>query len=239
MSEKKVILIIDDNPYIVKLIGMYLEKAGYEVIAAEDGVQGFKRSQEDNPDLIITDIMMPNVDGIEMCEKIRETSRNPMIPLIFLTAVDSEVTMQRGFRAGADQYLVKAGINTEILLALVRKLLGRSERIKEIDVNLTPGFSGSFQDLTLTELIQLLHLNQKSGILEIKREPYPDSTVYFDAGEVIHARIGDDEQDEKALFILSNWKKGDFYFRQKTVDTIKKTVESKTRELIVGNYGHA
>lgn len=239
MREKKLILIIDDNPYIIKLIGMYLEKAGFEVITAEDGVQGLARSQEDDPDLIITDIMMPNLDGIELCEKIRSDSRNPMVPLIFLTAVDSEISMQRGFRAGADQYLVKAGINTEVLLAMVKKLLGRSERIKEIDVNANAGFSGNFQDLTLTELIQLLHLNQKTGILEIKREPYPDSTVYFDSGEVIHARIGNDEHDEKALSTLSNWKKGDFYFRHKIVDTVKKTISSKTRELIVGNYGNA
>ncbi len=105
MSETKArLLIVDDDVKLVEALELYLGKAGYEVIAAKDGLEGLQKMYVHRPDLIILDIMMPKMDGWEACRRIRELSD---VPIIMLTARGQEADKVRGLRLGADDYVAK------------------------------------------------------------------------------------------------------------------------------------
>ncbi|MDR1559904.1 MAG: response regulator, partial [Clostridiales bacterium] len=96
------ILVVDDEKSIVDIISYNLKKEGYEVIAAYDGPQGLKNALTDSPDLILLDIMMPKLDGFEVCKRIRD--KKLQTPIIMLTARAEEVDKVLGFELGADDY---------------------------------------------------------------------------------------------------------------------------------------
>jgi DNA-binding response OmpR family regulator len=101
------ILVVDDDVDSLKLIGLMLQRNGYEVVAANSGTQAMNRAIADRPDLIILDIMMPDMDGYEVCRRLRGDARTKGIPIIMFTAktlIDDKVA---GFEAGADDYLTK------------------------------------------------------------------------------------------------------------------------------------
>lgn len=226
------ILIVDDNPHISKLLTMNLEKEGFVVIHAANGEEGFEKAKKEKPDLIISDVMMPKLDGISLCQKIRTETDISMVPFMFLTSIDADVTQKRGFRAGADQYLIKSEINREILLAKVREMLRHINKIQEIDAPQSGKFKGDLSELSLIEILQLLHINKKSGTLTIRRQYYPEATIYIDKGEIIHAVLGDD-RDEKAMFIISVWKRGEFTFEQHEITNEPHTVKTSTLNIIL------
>ena len=98
------VLVVDDEKSIVEILEFNLKKEGYEVICAFDGEEGLKRAIKDKPDLILLDIMMPKMDGIEVCKKVRETSN---VPILMLTARAEEVDKVLGLELGADDYITK------------------------------------------------------------------------------------------------------------------------------------
>jgi two-component system alkaline phosphatase synthesis response regulator PhoP len=126
MDTQKV-LIIDDDGDLLQLAGLIFKKAGYEVITANDGLEGISKFFMEHPNLIILDIVMPGSNGFDVCQRIRHVSDEP---LIMLTALNKEQDMLQGLACGADDFLSKP-VNPEILLARARTLLRRSERSGE------------------------------------------------------------------------------------------------------------
>lgn len=115
------ILIVDDDAEIRKVIGIYLENEGYEIIKAENGSQALEAIAKSEIDLVILDIMMPGINGIETCMKIRETS---MMPIIFLSAKAEDLDKIQGLASGADDYIIKP-FNAMELIARVKSQLRR------------------------------------------------------------------------------------------------------------------
>ena len=116
------ILVVDDEALLVKGIRFNLQNDGYEVITGCDGVEAVELARSQNPDLIVLDIMMPRLDGLEACTKIREFSN---VPIILLTAKADDMDKLLGFDRGADDYLTKP-VNVLELKARIRALLRRS-----------------------------------------------------------------------------------------------------------------
>lgn len=152
------ILIIEDDLRVAELIRRGLEEQGFHVTLAYDGVSGKKLALQNNYDLIITDIILPKMDGIELCKQIRETK--PEIPIIMLTALGTTDDKVEGFDAGADDYLVKPFEMRE-LLARVRVLLKRRNspanhigfilRLDDLELNLhTKIVKRNGQEISLT-----------------------------------------------------------------------------------------
>lgn len=115
------ILIVDDDNEIRKITGIYLENEGYEVLKAENGEQALKFIAENEIDLVLLDIMMPGIDGIETCMKIRE---NHIMPIIFLSAKSEDLDKIQGLTSGADDYITKP-FNAMELIARVKSQLRR------------------------------------------------------------------------------------------------------------------
>jgi two-component system KDP operon response regulator KdpE len=120
----KKVLIIDDDADLRQLASLIFKKAGAEVSTARDGLEGISKLFTYQPDLIVLDVMLPGIDGFEVCQRIRQVSDTP---LIMLTALNHEKEMLRGLEAGADDFLSKP-FNTDILLARARSVLRRTEQ---------------------------------------------------------------------------------------------------------------
>lgn len=122
----KTVLVIDDEPELVKLLDYNLTKAGYLVLTARDGEKGLAAARQHHPDLVMLDVMMPGLDGWEVCKKLRAEPATAAVPLLMLTAKAEEGDQVLGLELGADDYVTKPfGVNE--LLARVKALLRRAE----------------------------------------------------------------------------------------------------------------
>jgi len=128
MSQTK-ILVVDDDKNICELLRLYLEKEGYSVILAFDGKEGLEKFNTQNPDLILLDVMMPNVDGWEVCKEVRKTS---LCPIIMLTAKGETIDKVLGLELGADDYVVKPFDSKEVV-ARIKAILRRTTASMDVD----------------------------------------------------------------------------------------------------------
>ena len=116
MSKK--ILVVDDDEQIRTFLIKSLEFEGYQIISASDGVEGWKILQGEKPDLVILDVRMPGMDGIEVLEKIRGDTEFKEIPVIMLTAESSDMSIISGLSMGADHYITKPFTISSVLLGI-------------------------------------------------------------------------------------------------------------------------
>jgi phosphate regulon transcriptional regulator PhoB len=123
------ILIVEDEPDIRKLVNYNLAQERFKVLEAEDGEQGLKIVQRDKPDLVILDLMLPGLSGMELCKILRERSETQRLPVLMLTAKAGEADRIVGLEMGADDYLTKPFSPRE-LVARVRAILRRMENLK-------------------------------------------------------------------------------------------------------------
>lgn len=124
------ILVVDDEQDLLDLIEYNLMKEGYKVLKAENGLEALDVAKEKNPDLVLLDIMMPKMDGLEVCEKMRSDADLKHIPIIFLTARGDEKTEVEGLNLGADDYVTKP-ISTTKLISRIKAVLRRFSETEE------------------------------------------------------------------------------------------------------------
>ena len=122
MNTSKKLLIVDDEPDILEFLSYNFRKNGFIVTIANNGLEGIKLAEQECPELIISDILMPEMDGIEMCKEMRKIPQLHETPFIFLTAVNDDYKVLYAMTAGANQYTSKP-IRFEYLLAMVNKLI--------------------------------------------------------------------------------------------------------------------
>jgi sigma-B regulation protein RsbU (phosphoserine phosphatase) len=127
VRDQPLILIVEDNPASLEIMQLRLEASGYRVITATDGVAGLEAAQSSLPDLILLDLMMPKMDGLEVCRKIKSNERLPFMPIIMVTAKTDTKDVIAGLEAGGDEYLTKP-VDHGSLVARVKSML----RIKEL-----------------------------------------------------------------------------------------------------------
>lgn len=122
MKTLKRIVIVDDEPDVLEFLSYNFKKQNFIVITANSGKEGIEKIYKENPDLIISDIMMPGMDGIEMCKHIRNNERFKNTPFIFLTAVNDDYKVQYAMDSGADQIASKP-IRFEYLYEMALRVL--------------------------------------------------------------------------------------------------------------------
>ena len=188
------ILVIDDDPHIREIVEFALAKAGFRAISARDGKAGIKAFEEHRPDLVVLDILMPEMDGTEVCKRLREKSS---VPIVFLTSVDEEVDRILGLEMGGDDYVTKPFSPRE-LVARVKAVLRRSApppadtqpRILskgklKLDLEKYKAFHGETEVvLTVTEFRILQTLLSYPGKVysraELMDRAYPDGNIVSD-----------------------------------------------------------
>ncbi|HEX6798889.1 MAG TPA: response regulator transcription factor [Ktedonobacterales bacterium] len=152
------LLVVDDEQNIVDFIRLGMRYEGFRVEDAGDGVSGFDAAQRLRPSLIILDVMLPGMDGIEVCRRLRENEATSDIPILMLTAKDEVRDRVEGLESGADDYLTKP-FSFEELLARVRALLRRQQRI--VAAGGPGGRVLKIADLTLDEAAHEVHRGER------------------------------------------------------------------------------
>ncbi|OFX14782.1 MAG: two-component system response regulator [Armatimonadetes bacterium RBG_16_58_9] len=117
----KKILAVDDEKHIVRLVQVNLERAGYEVVTANDGKEALEKVASENPDLVVLDVMMPYMDGFEVLQNLRRSPATRDIPVIMLTAKAQDADVFKGWQSGVDCYLTKP-FNPMELLSFVKRI---------------------------------------------------------------------------------------------------------------------
>ena len=181
---KGIILVIDDEEDLIELVRYNLNKEGFEVIGAGDGESGLKQVRQNRPDLIIIDLMLPGIDGLEVCRMLRAGNETAHIPLVMLTAKGSESDRIVGLELGADDYITKPFSPRELaarIKALLRRTRGFGQnksliRRGEISIDLNShevSCRGKAVELTATEyrLLQFMashpgHVFSRNSIIE-------------------------------------------------------------------------
>ena len=179
------ILVVEDEPDILELVTYNLSQAGFEVDRAEDGEAGLRQATEGLPDLIILDLMLPGIDGFEVCRLLKQTEATQHIPVLMLTSRSEEVDRIVGLELGADDYVVKPFSPRELILrvkAILRR--GRAAReepeeeggvLKIGPLTIDPDAYGAELrgrplELTATEFKLLLTLAQRRGRVQSRQE---------------------------------------------------------------------
>ncbi len=137
----KKILVVDDERHIVRLVQVNLDRAGYEVLVAYDGIEALEKVSEDKPDMVILDVMMPRMDGLEVLKKLQADEDTKDIPVIMLTAKAQDADIFKGWSSGVSSYLTKP-FNPRELLTFVERIFQSVEE---------PG-TGSYDEETVWEV---------------------------------------------------------------------------------------
>lgn len=122
-TKNKKILVVDDEQMTTELAKTFLEKHGFEVVVASDGEEALELANDHLPDLILLDVMLPTIDGFEVCKRLKENSNFKNTPILMFTAKGLSSDVERGEAAGADEYIVKP-FSGKALVATIRKHLG-------------------------------------------------------------------------------------------------------------------
>lgn len=183
------ILVVDDEPDALELVGFNLKQAGFEVITADDGAEALKKAREAVPDLILLDLMLPEMDGIEVCKALRRDVATAAIPVIMLTAKAAEIDRVLGLELGADDYVTKPFSPRELVLR-VKNLLKRKTEPQGQPEQLTFGelnidiprhlvtVGGKRVDLTATEFKLLTTLATRRGRVQSRDQLLQDVWEY-------------------------------------------------------------
>jgi two-component system alkaline phosphatase synthesis response regulator PhoP len=163
-APRKKILIVDDEPDILEFLQYNLKKEGYHVVTAPDGKQALELAQAEKPDLIILDIMMPEMDGVETCRTLRSMKEFADTPIAFLTARDEDFSQIAALDVGGDDYITKP-IKPRVLLSRIQALLRRSNRYKENDQ----------EEIQLHDLLinrQKVQVLKSNAVIELPRKEF-------------------------------------------------------------------
>jgi two-component system phosphate regulon response regulator PhoB len=186
---KSRILIVDDEPDVIELLEFNLRQAGYEVTAAEDGAQALRKAREWAPDLLVLDLMLPEVEGTEVCKQLRADPATARVPILMLTAKAGEIDRVLGLELGADDYVTKPFSPRELVLR-VKALLRRGRpaeeardviRVGELLVDIPRHevrVKGKPIELTATEFKLITTLVQRRGRVQSRDQLLHDVWEY-------------------------------------------------------------
>ena len=209
MADRKTLLLVEDETSILFSVQRILELSGdYEVITAANGKTAIEKLAQVIPDLIISDIAMPEMDGIEFCKHVRKSESTRSIPFIFLTAKKERII--EGIQTGSDDYIVKP-FKVDELLVKIKSIFQRIEsRREEALVQ-----KGTLSDYNLDEILELCMRDAFSGEL-VLRNGDDEGNIVLEKGEISIISLLDHDEDQ-ALDSLRKWNKGSFVLRPKTI----------------------
>jgi len=170
-DEKETVLIVEDNPDVLFYMGSLFEEK-YNLLYSKDGEDAFDKAKKFIPDLIVTDLMMPGIDGYELCRRVRESGLTSHIPIIVVTAKSTEEDRIKGIEAGADAFLIKP-FNAQILNTLTEKLLEMRRSLREkysqiLDINTEKETNIHAADKKFyNKLIHVIHAQMKKGEIDL------------------------------------------------------------------------
>jgi DNA-binding response OmpR family regulator len=186
---KQKILVVDDEPEAVELVEFNLKQSGYAVMTAADGAEALKKAKSQSPDLIVLDVMLPEMDGFEICKTLRLDPATARVPILMLTAKAAEIDRVLGLELGADDYLTKPFSPRELMLR-IKKILARGQTVEKPNEKMRfgdllidlPRHLASWKnkpiELTATEFKLVTILAQRAGRVQSRDQLLRDVWEY-------------------------------------------------------------
>ena len=200
MPEPPTILLVDDEDAVQKLLTYPLEREGFRVVSARDGEEALARFSEENPDLVVLDVMLPHLDGLEVCKRLRARST---VPIIMLTARDDELDKVIGLELGADDYITKP-FSIREFRSRVRALLRRAR---------APHVPGEDADEVIEH--EGLRIDVARRVVEVRGQPVQLTYVEFELLRTLAAHPG--RVFSRRMLLEALWKSAD-YRDPRTID---------------------
>jgi CheY-like chemotaxis protein/tetratricopeptide (TPR) repeat protein len=228
---KQNLLLVDADPRSRRVLEVSLRKAGYSITAANDVHQALDMVMLSQPDLILADTRLGDVDGFQLVEKLRQRTDLADIPFIFLSSDTSLESKVRGLELGVE-YLTKPIYIKEVITRVNLELQRKARKGLELKTTTAKTrFSGSLTDMGLVDLLQTVDISRKSGVLYVITRVHRGA-VYFRDGHVIDAEMGTSLRGEAALYRMLIWNEGSFEveFRDVRRDA---TIAASTQALLM------
>lgn len=204
----KKVLVVDDEPKLREILARVLTEHGFEVLTAVNGRDALDKIPEFFPHLVIADIAMPEMDGFELCKRIREDTRFGALRFIFLTAKDAREDEIEGLMLGADDYITKP-FDVDKLLARVDTRLRWLDTAQEIGET-SCKIEGGLGARNLLDILQILEMGLKTGELLVSYNDN-EAKLVISQGTIINAECGD-KKGKYAVYTALTWNEGRFCF---------------------------
>jgi DNA-binding response OmpR family regulator len=230
-----VVLVADDDAWILRMVATVLEKRGYAVITATDGEEALTKALANPPDLLISDVMMPKMDGWALVKALRARPEFATLPVIFLTALSSDEDRIRGFRLGADDYVPKPFRFEELDLRVAKTMRRTQAMAQEArETILGPSLKGDLAQIGLAALLTMVEMERKTGVLTLKNGAGSTAQILVRTGRVVHARLDDRPEpvDAECVYYLLAWSTGGFELVTCEVEGVDR-VQTSTMNLLL------
>jgi CheY-like chemotaxis protein len=226
------ILLVDDDPKVLRLLEATLRLKEHDVIKRESGAAALAWLERAAPDLIISDIMMPDLDGFDFLRRVREGQTAAAVPFIFLSARSEPEDVVKGLRLGADEFLRKP-FSIDELLIRVERVLSRGDAATTSPHG--DSIEGQLAHTPLHDVLRMLHVQRRTGVLSVDLDGLTEAGAFqVRGGQLVHARLGH-LRGPAALFQAMAWEQGTFRFRPaKHVDG--RTVRHPTLPLLMEGF---
>lgn len=181
------ILVVDDERDMRAMLDTVLRRAGFDVEQAADGQAALEQALARPPDLVVTDILMPRLDGWQLCRRLRAERTTARIPIIFLSLRSAAADRIYGLQLGADDFLPKP-FDTRELVARVRAVLKRTAVAQAADEGSDVGITGNLRDMSLVDIAQILDLGRKTAAVRVIGPAGEEvGGLFFERGSMVHA----------------------------------------------------
>ena len=202
------VLLVEDEPLIARMLQDCLAPLYVEIVHVTNGLQALEAVAKNPPDLILLDVMIPELDGFEVARKIKSDPNTAHLPIIFLTALSQVKDKVKGFQLGADDYITKP-FHFEEVQARVTGALQRADAARALRAATGGrGIQGRLRDMSLPSLIQFIEMERATGVLSLSRDE-ERGHIYFDGGRIVNAVMAG-VAGEEAVYRLLRWDEGTF-----------------------------
>lgn len=236
------ILVVDGDPWHLRMLVSELEGERYEVITAADGVEALAKALAQTPDLILSEIAIPGLDGWSLIGRVRQHERLACVPFIFLTTSHAEEDRITAFRLGADDFILRPVRSEELELRVANALRRRWRVESSVHRFLRRrswadgiGLCGTVAELSLASLLEMLELERKSGRLVVRRRaPEERALLFFSDGHIVQARVAGrmTPRDAEVVYEVINWHDAEFEFTTMPID-FEDAVHQSTMHLVM------
>lgn len=216
MAQAKTILIVDDDVQNIEILVRELVNNRFQVSTAENGYDALEKAEKYQPDLIITDADLPDLNGVEFLQNMKQNEKTKTIPVIFLTAQDGLQDRVRAFELGAQDYMIKP-LHAAEIVARVKMILNRLQRLEASGANTQSRSQGDLSEKNIAELIVQLGTRRWSGIVNVTNEFKKSGQIFFRDGMVVNAILGG-FRGERAVYQMFPWAKGHYSLVPQKVD---------------------
>jgi len=229
MGGQRTILLVDDDVTLRELLADALEVEGFAILRAGNGEEGVAAALSGKPDLVISDIVMPEMSGWELCQTLRTLPSTKAIPFLFLSSLEQTPEKLLALRLGADDFLSKP-FHLAAILAKVKLLIGRVDKREKVLGGAEEKASGETLESMLIDTVEFLRATKRTGVISVNAGPFK-GVIYLEGGRLKHAVFGK-KRGESALLAMLRLPGSQVVFKEGSFPNLPANVELPWEEFM-------